>query len=63
MPNNKLNKPVMDESKKKKGTTRVSPLNTHLRDMQREAAKRAQQDKVWKTLQRESANNDGRNTI
>jgi hypothetical protein len=54
----------MDKNKKPKpGATRVSPLNTHLRDMQREAAKRAQADKVWKTLQRESANNDGRNTI
>lgn len=55
--------PTEKNKKQKPGATRISPLNTHLRDMQREAAKRAQADKVWKTLQRESANNDGRNTI
>lgn len=54
---------MKNAKKPKPGTTRVSPLNTHLRDMQREAAKRAQEDKVWNTLQRESAKNDGRNTI
>lgn len=47
----------------KPGQTRVSPYNTHLRDMQKEAMKRAQEEKVWKELQRQSANNDGRNTI
>ena len=45
------------------GKSRVSPMNTHLRDMQAEAAKRARDEKVWKTLQAQSAKNDGRNTI
>ena len=52
----------MLNKKPKPGTARVSPLNTHMRDMQREAAKRAQEKKVWDTLQKQSANNDGRNT-
>lgn len=47
----------------KPGQTRVSPMNLHLRDMQAAAAKRAQEEKVWNELQRQSANNDGRNTI
>lgn len=49
--------------KDKSGKTRISPMNTHLRDMQKEAAKRAREDKIWNTLQKQSANNDGRNTI
>lgn len=54
MANDKITKP---------GQTRVSSMNLHLRDMQASAAKRAQEDKVWKKMQRQSANNDGRNTI
>ena len=45
------------------GKTRVSPLDTKARKAQAEASKRAQEDKVWRTLQKESANNDVRNTI
>lgn len=54
MANDKVTKP---------GQTRVSPMNMHLRDMQTEAFKRAQEEKIWKNLQKQSANNDGRNTI
>lgn len=43
--------------------TRVSPLDTKAREAQAKAFKRAQEKKVWETLQKESANNDGRNTI
>ena len=53
----------MNEKVTKTGKTRVSPINTHLRDMQAAAFKRAQEKKVWDTLQKQSANNDGRNTI
>ena len=53
----------MATKKPKPGTARVSPLNTHLREMQAAAMKRAQAKKVWDTLQKQSANNDGRNTM
>lgn len=53
MANDKITKP---------GQTRVSPYNTHLRDMQKEAFKRAQEDKIWNEMQRQAAQNDGRYT-
>lgn len=41
----------MATKKTKPGATRVSPLNTHLREMQAEAFKRAHEKKVMRQME------------
>lgn len=51
MPKDKIKKP---------NKTRVSPINTHLREMQAEAAKRAADLKLWNEMQAAAAKAGGR---
>jgi hypothetical protein len=41
----------MATKKTKPGAARVSPLNTHLREMQAEAMKRAQEKKIMRQME------------
>lgn len=41
----------MATKKPKPGTARVSPLNTHMREMQAEAFKRAQEKKIQRQME------------
>jgi len=42
---------MMNEKAPKGGKTRMSPLNTHLREMQAEAMKRAQEKKIQRQME------------